>query len=102
MDVVIPSPNKEKYVLCRRCKALYRSPIIYHTVHSKPGIVWYFGYHHLSEVTVRSCQPCPDCGFELNTCPDETLPWFIYWMIAAWRIFWHGRIDYKKEKNNCE
>lgn len=97
MGIVIPSPHKEKHVLCFQCKALYRSPITYETVHEKPGLAWFTGYRTITEITIRKCEPCPDCGFALNTCPNDTLPGFIYWMIAAWRIFWHGRIEYKEE-----
>ena len=90
MRIVIPSPYKEKFVLCEQCRALYRSSITLDRIR-KPGSAWCMDF------VLRRCAPCPDCGFELNTCPDNTLPRFVYWIIAAWRIFWYGRIEYKEE-----
>lgn len=83
MGDVVPVA-KTFYIECYRCKALYKTENVYY------------------KGCCRIVEPCPICHYTVNQIGfgNENISKLNYWITKLWRIFWHGRIDLRKEDLN--
>lgn len=84
MGDIIPYA-KTYYIKCYRCKTIYKTEKVYYGTMGR-----------------RLVEACPICKYSCNEIGfgDESISALHYWIIKLWRIFWHGRIDIRKEDNN--